>query len=188
MARIAGVILAGGKSLRMGTDKALLKYRGNRMIDHIEAVFRTAGIENIFVSGEYEGFDCIYDKYPNAGPVGGICSIINALYGRFTRVVILPIDLPNISPIIVRNLQIANDKMQAVYFENEPLPLFLKLDMDINLKCSEINSKLVAGASFSVKQFLAQLNCQILPISQEIKSCLTNTNSPEDWAKVLGNE
>ena len=46
---IAGLILAAGESSRMGTDKALLAYRGRTFLENIVATLREAGVEKIAV-------------------------------------------------------------------------------------------------------------------------------------------
>lgn len=46
---ISGLILAAGESTRMGTDKALLLYRGRTFLETIAAALREAGISKIAV-------------------------------------------------------------------------------------------------------------------------------------------
>ena len=49
-----GVVLAGGKSSRMGEDKALLKLaNGNTLLQQSIHLLQTAGIEEVVVSGRY---------------------------------------------------------------------------------------------------------------------------------------
>ena len=56
---VAAVILVGGKSSRMGQDKALLPYKGKRLVDVVADTIRAAGISRVYVSGkiaEYQVF------------------------------------------------------------------------------------------------------------------------------------
>jgi molybdenum cofactor cytidylyltransferase len=46
---IAGLLLAAGESSRMGTDKALLTYRGRTFLETLVATLREAGLERIAV-------------------------------------------------------------------------------------------------------------------------------------------
>jgi molybdenum cofactor cytidylyltransferase len=46
---IAGLLLAAGESARMGTDKALLTYRGRTFLELLVATLREAGLERIVV-------------------------------------------------------------------------------------------------------------------------------------------
>lgn len=71
-----GFVLAGGKSLRMGTDKAALSLEGRTLLEHALSILRqVAGEVAILGSrqlyGDY-GVPVIEDIYPGCGPLGGI--------------------------------------------------------------------------------------------------------------------
>lgn len=72
---ITGFILAGGKSSRMGTEKALLSIRGKTLIDH--AIAQAHAIcQDILIVGPKETFSAygriVKDVFPDCGPLGGI--------------------------------------------------------------------------------------------------------------------
>ena len=80
---VTGVILAGGKSTRMGRNKALLPLRGKTLV---ECVLETMqGIfSRILVSVNPEdpyaniSIQKVVDRYPETGPLGGITSVLEA--------------------------------------------------------------------------------------------------------------
>ena len=69
--KVIGMVLAGGLSSRMGSDKALSPYHGQTLLQHQAALLAIAGLK-VVVSGDYEGFDCIPDRVVRCGPLGGI--------------------------------------------------------------------------------------------------------------------
>jgi len=92
------VILAGGQSTRMGTDKAVITFEGERLIDRLIARF-FAKAERIFLSGRDghgTGLPVIADD-PDApdGPVGGIYSVAARLQAMgIDGFVTVPVDAP----------------------------------------------------------------------------------------------
>ena len=72
---ITGFIIAGGKSSRMGTEKALLSVQGKTLIDHAIAQARSIA-EDILIVGPKEMFSAygriVADVYKDCGPLGGI--------------------------------------------------------------------------------------------------------------------
>ncbi len=72
----AGYVLAGGRSSRMGTDKALLVFHGRTLLERAaEAVREAAG--SVTLIGERQrygafGFPVIGDARRGCGPLGGI--------------------------------------------------------------------------------------------------------------------
>lgn len=79
-----GLVLSGGKSSRMGRDKANIKYHGElTQIEYTKKIL-TPFCENIFISlnpnrkiledKDISNFDIIYDSFLDIGPLSGILS------------------------------------------------------------------------------------------------------------------
>ena len=71
-----GVVLAGGRSQRMGADKARLVWRGERLLDRAVSMLRGAGCTRVLVSGDYPEYPHVADCYGDRGPLGGLASKI----------------------------------------------------------------------------------------------------------------
>lgn len=70
-------ILAGGKSSRMGREKALLRYENQPLIARVADVLRPLFSQIVVVSSKPEvasaaNLPAIADRFPDAGPLGGI--------------------------------------------------------------------------------------------------------------------
>lgn len=78
--QITGIILAGGKSTRMGTDKALLKINEetllSRAVNLCKSVCSQVLISSNSVDHEIEEIKRIPDEIINCGPIGGIYSCL----------------------------------------------------------------------------------------------------------------
>lgn len=75
--KLKGLVLAGGKSSRMGEDKSLITYHGKPQRLHLAEMLSTF-CEQTFIStqepGEEAGFEFIQDTFTDLGPYGGILS------------------------------------------------------------------------------------------------------------------
>lgn len=96
---LAGAVLTGGSSTRMGVDKALIEIDGVAMAARVANALRAARCAPIaLVGGDLEalgqlGETTVADVHPGAGPVGGIITAIRALGGSADGVVIASCDL-----------------------------------------------------------------------------------------------
>jgi len=81
--RVSGAILAGGKSQRMGTDKAHLAIGSGSMLDHMVATLRPVVDELAIVGGGHccTGAHMVAGRYPGQGPLGGVLSGLQACQG-----------------------------------------------------------------------------------------------------------
>lgn len=103
---VTGIILAGGKSSRMGTDKGFLQLNNKHFIQYSIDALKPLVSEIIIVSDhpDYDsfGFKRITDTIKNAGPVCGICSGLEASSTAYNLV--LSCDIPLIKTAILERL------------------------------------------------------------------------------------
>lgn len=96
--RIAGVVLAGGRSTRFGSDKAEQLYRGRKLIDWSLDALRPHA-EILFVAGrDYPPYASVADRpHAGLGPLGGIAGALGAAQaGSCSHLLSLPCDTPHI--------------------------------------------------------------------------------------------
>ena len=79
VARISGIILAGGKSRRMGQDKALLELDGKPILQHVLDRIAPLCAEIILVANDAPAYalfavKIISDVLPGKGSLGGLYS------------------------------------------------------------------------------------------------------------------
>ena len=78
--QITGIILAGGQSTRMGTDKALIQINGKTLLENAIDICKP-NCQTIIISSnntghELFGYEIIPDEIKNCGPLGGIYSCL----------------------------------------------------------------------------------------------------------------
>jgi molybdopterin-guanine dinucleotide biosynthesis protein A len=105
--RVTGVILAGGKSRRMGRDKALLDFDGAPLIARVIARVQRVCAETIIVANDAEayarlGVRVVSDVYPGKGSLGGIFSGLQAAREEYALAVAC--DMPFLNDALLRHL------------------------------------------------------------------------------------
>lgn len=107
------VILAGGKSTRMGCDKRFLPIQGKPMVQHVCDQVAPLFVQTIIVAAELEEFrfgtvSVVSDDMPGLGPLGGISTALAA--SRHDPCFVLPCDMPRMDfALMARLLQAAPD-------------------------------------------------------------------------------
>lgn len=196
-----GVVLAGGKSSRMTTDKALLNRGDTTMLSFTAALLTQAGINDTVVSGAPHG---ITDTKSDLGPVGGIATVVNHCVTlnksndndkpTYESLLILPVDLPLLNVNFLKILIESGEKHnKPCHFEHHVLPLYLPLTTELSehiaALCSDAqfiankpNKKEKTGPS--IKAMLSPFEPIILTLSKSKQDLLINTNTPEQWQAV----
>jgi molybdenum cofactor cytidylyltransferase len=113
---IAGLVLAAGESSRMGSDKALLKYRGRTFLETIVSTLHEAGVgrtvvvlghhaEEIQYAVNLEGSEVVINRNYREGQTSSLQAGLRALESEDLEAVVLClVDHPKISPDVVRKL------------------------------------------------------------------------------------
>jgi molybdopterin-guanine dinucleotide biosynthesis protein A len=178
---IFGLVLAGGKSTRMGSDKALIAYRAK---SQREVLFDTLArnCEKVFTSSNTDqdvppALNPIVDQYDIKGPMNGILSAFKKFSDKAWLIV--AVDMPCVDDNVLGQLILArNASMVATCFYNEEqkfpeplLTLWEPLAFPLLLKW-------VQDGHVSPKHFLANHDVQLVkPHDQKI---FLNVNSPDD--------
>ncbi len=104
--KLTGIVLAGGKSSRMGRDKALLEWGGLRLIER--AVSIISGLcDDILISTSnpalaYLGFPLVSDIHRGIGPIAGLCAALR--YSRAAHHIVIPCDTPLVTVDVFERL------------------------------------------------------------------------------------
>lgn len=176
---LAGIVLAGGLSSRMGRDKARLLWRGRPLLEHMCGVLQQAGARPLRVSGQYPEFGAVPDKVPRCGPLGGLYSVLTTLEDGPAWV--LPVDMPRLSVPLLLQLRDAGSAPCAI-FGGQPLPMRLNID---NV-CRKVLASMVRqeDGPHSLQALQQRLGVLELPVSAEVASRLVNCNTPAQWEEL----
>ena len=112
-----GVILAGGKNIRMGVNKAFLRVGGERLIDRTVRVFRSLFPEVLIVTNsplEYldQNATLVTDVYPGKGALGGIYS--GLFFSSSPQVFVAACDMPYLDVDFIRYMKDGADDFDIV--------------------------------------------------------------------------
>jgi molybdopterin-guanine dinucleotide biosynthesis protein A len=95
---VAAFILAGGKSTRMGTDKAFVTLNGRTLLARLLEVVRSVTTD-VCIVGDTAKFSAfapvVEDVFPGCGPLGGIHAALRASKAELN--LILAVDVPFVS-------------------------------------------------------------------------------------------
>ncbi len=168
------LILSGGRSLRMGQDKSVLK-RGERTLLQWQVErFQQAGFEVV------SGLKDQYADYP--GPLAGIHA---ALLARpdVSNWFILPVDMPQFSVQDAEVLiQTGSEQQRLCCFERNPLPLFLPVNDKLIHQLEQwLEDPEGPRSVYALVQFQ---NGLMLSIDDPAPQ-LNNINTPEQWQTYL---
>ena len=97
--QLSGFVLAGGKSTRMGQDKAAVTLNGLTLLQHALAALREV-CGDVAILGKQELYGALgpvcEDIFPGCGPLGGIHAALSSSKTQFN--LIIAVDTPFLSP------------------------------------------------------------------------------------------
>jgi molybdenum cofactor guanylyltransferase len=183
----SAVLLAGGKSSRMGCDKAFIDFEGRPLWQHQLAKLRGTQPEEIFISAAedapYQGAcQVVPDLQPGRGPLGGVVTALQK--GASQWLLVLAVDVPFVSQQFLTSLIVmANETRRGVVplRETGDLEPLIAVYPKAALESAEA---LLARGELRMKALVAELAAadliSTLPISPAIGAQLVNWNTPRD--------
>lgn len=105
--KACGVILAGGQSSRMGTNKALLEIEGEPLIQRLARRFIAWFEQVVVVTNTPETYaflnlPMVGDRIPGLGPLGGLEAGLTA--SRYEHTFFCAVDMPFVSEGLIRQM------------------------------------------------------------------------------------
>lgn len=198
---ITGIILAGGKSKRMGLNKSFLKVGEVTMIERTTELMKSLFDRVILITNtpdEYKflGIEMFEDIYKNVGPLAGIHS--GLAHSITDKNFIISCDIPFVNKGVIEfiinyktNKSITITKADG--FVQQLCGLYSKQDLQeivelIKDDKLEINNSQKCGCK--VLQLVQKLDAEIIDIANEYdgyeEGMFLNMNKPEDFELVRG--
>ena len=179
-----GLVLAGGKSRRMGSDKASLLHEGETQLSRAMSLLG-AHLDHVFVSTSpaqvddpvRRNFEQIVDSYADLGPLAGILSAMDK--NSQVNWLVLACDLPNIDDTTIAFLldNVSTSHTATAYrSENDNLPE--PLCAVYRPESRAVIDSFVEKGMHCPRKIL--INSRTLLLDQPSPGALHNINSPED--------
>lgn len=187
MKNITGIVLAGGKSSRMGTDKGMIKINGKKFVDHIVAALAPSVNEIIIIANNDNynnlGYKVYSDIIKNRGPLGGIYTgLVNS---ETENNMIVSCDIPFISDALINYIIRLSAKADITVpvFKGNTQPLCAVYTKRIT---NEIYD-LIKNNDLKIHNVLRHFITQEIYITKHQKfyndKLLMNINTPEELKK-----
>ncbi len=179
---LSTVVLAGGSSSRMGTDKRMLELGGKTLIERV-LLLATKVSDDILISTNdaipgVTGFRTIPDNIPGAGPLGGLVSAMP--HARYPFILLLSCDMPFVNEEMVRFLLEEITENQITLYSShrvvQPMPGIYPLNFLPGFKTS------FQQGIRSLQKVLEKNPVKIIPTPPSIqKTFFLNINRENDY-------
>jgi molybdopterin-guanine dinucleotide biosynthesis protein A len=188
---VTAFVLTGGRSSRMGTDKAMLAWGGELLIERTLAVARRA-CGRVQICGQRERYaefgEVIEDAEPGRGPLSGIQAALHATESELNLV--LSVDLPLMrAGFLTWLLQQAREGEQKITVPDAGGNL-QPLCAVYHREVAGVVDEAMAKGELKVTRLFRRAATRIIG-EQEIRaagfepSIFTNVNTPEDYESLL---
>lgn len=188
---ITGIILCGGKSVRMGKNKALLELGGRRVIDRVIGVmgklFPTLFlVTNTPDAYAFTGIETVQDAIPEGGSLIGLYTGLR--HATTAKAFVVACDMPFLNEALIRRI-IETSGDEAAIIPRTPDGL-QPLHALYAATCVPALSRVVESGEKRI-----QKACEALPVCEfgwdEISLLdpeglsFMNVNTPEEWERAV---
>jgi molybdopterin-guanine dinucleotide biosynthesis protein A len=175
-----GLVLAGGRSSRMGRDKAMLPWRDDTLLAYMQRRLCESGVTRVIVSGAYPGHDTVPDRFADLGPLGGLASVAAALPD--VPLLVVPVDMPLLDPALLRYLRVSSSSEVCACFQHHPLPLYLRLNHDSRRVLDHLLN--AAAQQRSLRALHTALSGKSFDVPAGYDQQLQDADTPVAWQRL----
>lgn len=186
------LLLAGGKSSRMGQDKRLLEIAGRTLVDHALDLLTAAGADRILISGDVPGHDGIPDRIPGCGPPGGLHAAVHHIAATAgldgSPLLVIPVDMPLLDAGTLARLVEAIGEAGTCHFAGEIFPCVFRLTPQLRDHLDTLFATFAAfaaggtkGGERSMQALLRAFPEQVVDTAGLDAGMFMNLNNPDDW-------
>ncbi|TAL59540.1 MAG: molybdenum cofactor guanylyltransferase [Bacteroidetes bacterium] len=187
-ANITGVILAGGKNSRMGSDKGMLLIEGKKIVERTIDILKPLVNEIIIISNgknyEYLGYRVYNDIIKDRGPMGGIHTALS--YTKTDKMLVISCDMPFVSEKALSVLVNESNEGEIVIPEHDDGKLE-PLCAVYSISCNNKFEKLLRSCNWRMKDSLGFFNVHRIYFSGDElpKQWFMNVNTPAEYQSIL---
>ena len=182
---ITGIVLAGGKSSRMGSDKGLLTINDKTFVEHVIVAMKPLVDKIIIVSNnkDYDqfGYRRVDDSIKDSGPLAGLYSGLKHSETEFNLV--LSCDIPMIKTEILKKLvdaDLENHEVVQIESNTKTMPLIAMYKKQCMHKCLE----LLQQGERRLRVAVNELKTKTIIIDAEFDQFVKNVNTKEDLKTI----
>jgi len=181
---IPAVIFAGGKSSRMGQDKALLPFGGEESLAAFQHKKLSSLFKEVYLSSKEEKFafdaPVIYDKYAQSSPLVALVSIFETLDSD--EVFILGVDIPFVDKEVIEALYQKRDASMDAVVAQSP--------QGLQPLCGFYRRTVLSKARENLRQDIHKLQhllkeARTLPVMIQDEKAFINLNTPQEYQSAL---
>jgi len=184
------LILAGGKSSRMGEDKAALRTGDITLLEHAVRLLESCDPDEILISGEVAGHEGIPDILKACGPLGGIHAALHHLADRHSLdgnpLLTIPVDMPLLTSHCLQKMLQEAEGAAACWYKGEVFPCLFRADQALLDYLDGLFSEShELGGRRSMKSLLRFADYREIEHGGIPEQVFRNINYPEDWQRYL---
>ena len=182
----SAALLAGGKSRRMGHDKATILFRERPLWQHQLDILRSLQPSELFVSARTDppwrpaDVEFVPDQQPSRGPLSGIAAVLSRI--ATDHALVLAVDVPFVTVEYLRDLcakiEAGCGVVPMIGTRAEPLLAIYPREADIDFQNA------LAGNDFALQSLVRRLldvgKLRPVAVRADETSLFRNLNEPED--------
>ena len=185
---VTAAILCGGKSRRMGFDKAflmddrqyLLLETANKLQGLFEQVVLVSNTKTKFDSRpDFARFPVLEDSYMEKGPLGGISTALEQIQTEYAFVMACDMPLPDIELIGRMYRKLSQEQVLVCSHQEKLEPLFAFY----HKSCLPVFKKQMEKGELKPRSAFPALKVEMYCLSDEEMNAVVNLNTPDDVQK-----